>query len=198
VCLGGTFNRLHEGHRLLFQTAFEVGDLVRVGVTSDALVKKLRGARARSVRPFEERLAGVWRLVRPFGEDRVSVVALDDPLAPVDRPEFDAIVVSLDTVHTAEKINAMRRERGLATLKVVIVPMLMAFDGKPISATRILAGEIDEAGRPVRGRAQGAPKKKARGRGTARASGRKAAGKRAPARCAARKGSRAGGPRARR
>src|SRR5262245_38569104 len=91
VCVGGTFNRLHAGHRVLFQTAFAAGDLVQVGVTSDRLVQRLRGKRAKAVRPYAARAADVERLLLPFGPERFVVSALEDPLAPVNRPEFDAI-----------------------------------------------------------------------------------------------------------
>ena len=169
-----------------------------MGVTSDSLVKKLRGPRARLVRPFAERAAAVERLVRPYGAQRVTVVALEDPLAPVERAEFDAIVVSKDTQHTAETINAMRQGRGLPSLKVVVVPLLLAYDGKPISATRILLGEIDEAGKPVQKSTQASRPRKNASPKHGRPTGKKAARKRARGRSEARTGSRAGGPRARR
>jgi cytidyltransferase-like protein len=196
--VGGTFNRLHAGHRLLLSTAFGVGDLVYVGVTSDALVKRMRGQRAKAVRPYAERAEGVRRLLEPFGKDRFTIAALDDPLIPVERPEFDAIVVSHQTLPTAEEINALRQQRGLPALKIVVVPMLKAFDGKPISATRILAGEIDEDGRPAKAAGKPQPRSPGPRRRKARATGRKGAPKGAGARSSARKGSRPAGPRSRR
>jgi pantetheine-phosphate adenylyltransferase len=195
ACLGGTFNRLHAGHRLLFKTAFEVADLVRVGVTSDALVRAMRGPKASHVRPYVQRAAHVERLLRPFGQERFAVVALEDPLAPVGRPEFDAIVVSPDTHKTALVINERRQAAGLPALKVVVVPLLLAHDGKPISSTRVLEGLIDEEGKAVtRAPAGRRPKPAAR----RKAIGTKASAKRARGRSSARTGSRASGPRSRR
>lgn len=202
ACLGGTFNRLHAGHRLLLKTAFEIADSVFVGVTSDALVRRLRGARAQEVRPYAEREALVRRLLEGYAGDRWTVASLDDPYTPVRREEFDAIVVSPETRKTAEEINALRALRGYASIKIVEVAWILAFDGKPISSTRILRGEIDEDGRPVAPPA--APKRRStarprsKRRAAKRPSGKKAAAKPSRARSKARKGSRAGGPRSRR
>lgn len=184
------------------KTAFDLADSVFVGVTSDALVRRLRGESALEVRPFAQREAGVRRLLGGYAPDRWTVAALNDPYTPVRREEFDAIVVSRETRKTAEEINALRALRGYASIKIVEVPWMLAFDGKPISSTRILRGEIDEEGRPVaapasalrRARAKAESKKKP----TKRVSGKKAAAKPSKGRSKARRGSRAGGPRSRR
>ena len=181
VCVGGTFNRLHVGHRALLQAAADVGDLVRVGVTTDPLVARARGPAA-GVRPYRERAADVRRLCREIAPGRATVVPLSDALEPVRRPEFDAIVVSPETLPTAELINAKRRARGARALKIVVVPLVQAFDGRAISSTRVAAGEIDGEGHPAR---------------AGPATGRAGASTGAGGRYGARTGSRAGAPRGR-
>ena len=42
VGVGGTFNVIHKGHELLFETAFTVGDTVEVGLTSDEFAKSIK------------------------------------------------------------------------------------------------------------------------------------------------------------
>jgi len=149
VCVGGTFNRLHAGHRVLFKTAFESAEQVAIGLASDALVRRLRKERAKDVRPYPEREADLRRLLSGFPAERFSLQSLDDPYMPAKREEFDAIVVSPETRKTAEEINALRALRGFADIRIIEAPHVLAYDGQPISSTRILNGEIDEEGRRV-------------------------------------------------
>ena len=154
TCLGGTFNRIHAGHRLLFKAAFESADVVAVGVASDSLVRRLRKSRSAEVRPYAQREADVRRLLQGYRAERFMLASLDDPYTPAKREEFDAIVVSPETRKTAEEINALRALRGFADLRIIEVPHVLAFDGRAVSSTRILAGEIDEEGRPPGGRVE--------------------------------------------
>ena len=79
------------------------------------------------------------------------IFPIDDPYGPcLDSEEIDVIVVSEETAPRAEEINRLRGERGLRPLEVVVVDMLPAEDGKPISSTRIRRGEIDREGRLLR------------------------------------------------
>ncbi len=36
IAIGGTFDKLHDGHKKLLTTAFELGEKVEIGVTSNA------------------------------------------------------------------------------------------------------------------------------------------------------------------
>ena len=38
-CLGGTFDRLHGGHKLLLEVAFKLAKKVLIGITTDNLAK---------------------------------------------------------------------------------------------------------------------------------------------------------------
>ncbi len=61
-------------------------------------------------------------------------------------PEIEAIVVSTETQDRVSNANRRRRELGLSDLKMEIVPMVLAEDGKRISSTRVRAHEIDSNG----------------------------------------------------
>ena len=72
-----------------------------------------------------------------------------DVQAGISEEELEAIVVSEETLYRALEINRIRVEKGLRPLVIVVVPMVLAYDGKPISSSRIRRGEINEEGEPI-------------------------------------------------
>ena len=147
VALGGTFDPVHDGHRALFERAFEVGD-VTVGLTSDELAPKTRHE-DRYVRPFDERKADLEAVLSAFADEydrEFEVRELTEPTGIATEEQFDALVVSPETTDGAQRINDIRAERGFDPLAVEVVDHVTADDGDIISSTRIVKGEIDEHG----------------------------------------------------
>lgn len=147
VVLGGTFDPVHDGHRALFERAFELGD-VTVGLTSDDLAPKTRSV-DRFVRPFDERRTDLEAELRALAEqyDReFEIRELNEPTGIATEPGFDVLIVSPETKAGGEMVNDERVETGLPPLDIEVVDHRYAEDGDVISSTRIVAGEIDEHG----------------------------------------------------
>ncbi|ELZ02540.1 phosphopantetheine adenylyltransferase [Natrialba asiatica] len=152
VALGGTFDPVHDGHRRLFERAFELGD-VTVGLTSDELAPKTRHEE-RTVRSFDDRRADLETELEAIATEydrSFEIRRLEEPTGIATEPQFDYLVVSPETRSGGERINEIRRERGHDPLEVVVVPHLRADDGDIISSTRIVHGEIDEHGTVLEG-----------------------------------------------
>ena len=147
VALGGTFDPVHDGHRALFDRAFELGD-VTVGLTSDELAPKTRHV-DRYVRSYDERKRDLRAELSRFADqyDReFSVRKLEEPTGIATEEGFDVLIVSPETVDGGERVNEIRAEKGLSPLRLEIVEHVPAEDGDRISSTRIVMGEIDEHG----------------------------------------------------
>jgi inosine/xanthosine triphosphatase len=146
VGIGGTFNVLHHGHKVLLDRAFAEGDLVVVGITSDAFARD----RKEDVIPLAQRKEELETYLRTKGTNWSLAVIDSFSGRTEERTDIDALVVSPETKAPAEEINRRRAAKGLPPLKLIIVPHVLAQDSMPISSTRVMSGEIDREGRLLR------------------------------------------------
>ncbi|HNR25862.1 MAG TPA: phosphopantetheine adenylyltransferase [Methanobacteriaceae archaeon] len=140
VAVGGTFDKFHQGHRMLLEKAFQVAQQVLIGVTSDEF-----GGQKGEIEPCNVRMANLNALLE--GHSDYVIARLEEHYGPTIEDEtIEAIVVSPETEPTAQKINQIRKEKGMKPLDIVKIGMVLAEDGKPISSTRIRKGEINPDG----------------------------------------------------
>ncbi|MCZ3364914.1 MULTISPECIES: phosphopantetheine adenylyltransferase [Methanobacterium] len=145
VAVGGTFDHFHRGHEKLLNKAFEIGNYIMVGVTSNEF-----GGKKGNIEPCSKRMFELEEFLQKFNS-RYTLKRLEEPYGPtVHDPEIDAIVVSKETEPVAHKINEIRDEKGIKPLKIFVIGWVLAEDGKPISSTRIRNGEIDRNGKVLK------------------------------------------------
>jgi pantetheine-phosphate adenylyltransferase len=77
---------------------------------------------------------------------RWEIESLSDRFGSALDADFDAIVVSEETLPVAVEINRMRREKKLRKVDIHQITCVLAEDGRWISSTRIWRGEIDVHG----------------------------------------------------
>lgn len=145
VCLGGTFDRIHIGHEKLLKIAFEVGEEVIIGLTSDTKAKKGRGNEKLS--SFKNRYTNLDTFLIKKFDNNFSIVKLNDDWGPGALDEdLDAIIVSEETEKVASELNKKRALEGLNPLDIVTVSLILDKKGEKISSTRIRNSEIDREG----------------------------------------------------
>lgn len=147
ICIGGTFEYLHKGHRALLDRAFSIGKPVCIGLTTDDFAS---ASRKREVIPYEKRKRALESYLKEKGCSDYKIFPLDDKYGDTIEEKYTDIVVSEETVKVAEEINEIRMKNGLKPLKIHLVPHVLADDFLPISSTRIAEGEIDVGGRLLR------------------------------------------------
>ena len=146
VAVGGTFDELHRGHKILLMKAFEVGEHVLIGLCSDKFVKKMGKPHVSA--SYKERLKELEAFLQALGlRNKAEIIPLNDPYGiTITDKCIDALVVSEETEKIAITINQKRSEAGLPPLEIVTISMVPAENCKPISTTRIREGEIDREG----------------------------------------------------
>ncbi len=142
---GGTFDVVHEGHAALLAESFAVADRVVVGLAGDGFAARRGKSPANG---YAARRAALDALMRGrFGAARYDIRELDGEFGPAAlEGNVEALVASEETAGRGAELNRLRRARGLPPVEVVVVPMVLAHDGRRISSTRVRNGEIDARG----------------------------------------------------
>ena len=145
TALGGTFDIIHVGHIELIQKAVDISDKIIIGLTSDAFISKND---KKIINNFEQRSENLEKIIHEkFPDCSFEIAKLDDDFGPaVIQGDVDALVGSEETSKKGDILNALRKERKLDPVEIIIVPMKMASDGNRISSTRIRNSEIDSSG----------------------------------------------------
>ncbi|MGI0037778.1 MAG: phosphopantetheine adenylyltransferase [Nitrososphaera sp.] len=149
VATGGTFDELHVGHLALLSKAFQAGDKVIIGVSTDGFAKK-RGKKLRH--DYGQRVSNLKDIIaKEFGRVDYEIARLDADFGPaVTSGAVGALVASSETQLKGSVLNKMRAKLGLEPVVVIAVDLVKAEDGSPVSSTRIRAGEIDRRGKLVK------------------------------------------------
>ena len=149
AAIGGTFDRLHKGHKTLLRRAFELGEKVLIGLTTPEMVKHKPDWE--KIASYEARETELEKWLDSEGYiGRYIIRPLHDAYGPsITMPELQLIVVSEETCPVAKEINEIRKDNGLPLLHIAVLTMVMAEDRISISSTRIRAGQIDRDGRVI-------------------------------------------------
>jgi len=145
VAMGGTFDIIHSGHMALLNKAFSISTKVIIGVTSDQLAVK-KGKNPEN--DYSKRISLLKSTIEEnFPDSAYEISKLENEFGPAVLEEsVKALIVSEETSDKGILLNKLRAERNLSPVKIVVVPIVLAKDGKAISTTRIKNSEIDSHG----------------------------------------------------
>ena len=145
VAMGGTFDVIHNGHIALLKKSFSISSKVIIGLSSDQLAIK-RGKNL--VNDYSKRFSLLESAIeKNFPNSSYEISKLDNDFGPaIVEGSVKALVVSEETSTKGLHLNELRAERNLPPVEIVVVPMVLAEDGKSISSTRIKNSEIDSNG----------------------------------------------------
>ncbi|GAA6009120.1 putative pantetheine-phosphate adenylyltransferase [Rhodotorula paludigena] len=146
VALGGTFDHLHAGHKILLTMACALcSDKLIVGVSDEVLLQNKKYKHL--LEPLDGRIRAVEQfvaLVRP--SIRCGAVPLQDVYGPTAHdPSVGALVVSDETRSGGDTINTLRREKSLSQLDIYTISLVADDARLPSSAAAAARSPSDPA-----------------------------------------------------
>ena len=141
--LGGTFDHLHEGHKLLLKTALSISEKVEIGLTSQELLKNKQFFS--NLEDYKTRKANLELFISSFTDSaRVNIVEIRNWTEMEEYtkdPDYEGLVVSQETYENAIKLNENREKRGLTPIILIVIPVIKDTNGLKISSTSMRSKE---------------------------------------------------------
>lgn len=131
TALGGTFDHIHDGHKILLTIgAFLTSERLIVGLTDQQLLvnKKFKDM----LQNFQKRRANIESFIQLLKPSlKVEIIPLNDVCGPTGTvPEIESLIVSQETLSGGQIVNKTRQERQMRPLEIVVVNVLGSNGGE--------------------------------------------------------------------
>ncbi len=140
--IGGTFDRLHAGHKLLIETASKGTNHLEIWVTEDEMIRD----KGPDIISYANRVGEIEDFVATLNTSCSLHRLVDEFGGAESRDDIDRIVCTAETRTTCDRINEHRVQHRLQSLDIVVVPHFIDESGEVLSSSRIRSGKVDREG----------------------------------------------------
>jgi pantetheine-phosphate adenylyltransferase len=122
--IGGTFDHLHSGHRILLSmAAWLAEESLTVGVTAQEMLGNKSGFQV--MESIEQRTGKASAFLQRFKVGKYNLTTIHDPFGPTRwDPKLRAIVGSRETLSGCYAVNEERKKAGIELLDIFIIQVI--------------------------------------------------------------------------
>ncbi|XP_046860368.1 bifunctional coenzyme A synthase-like [Xenia sp. Carnegie-2017] len=138
VAVGGTFDRIHNGHRLLLSTSCLLAkSKIVVGVSNDFLL--VNKTLLELIEPLDLRMKNVTEFIEDIKPGLVKdIVPLCDPAGPTKTDAtIDCLVVSDETRNGGQAVNILRKDANLPEMELFSIDLVSNEDVQSSNASKL-------------------------------------------------------------
>ncbi|MBA46388.1 MAG: hypothetical protein CMB31_07375 [Euryarchaeota archaeon] len=142
--LGGTFDRLHDGHLSLIRGIASECDFLQIHVTSDKIARE----KGFFIQNLETRMEQLRVFLLSDKSINASLHVLHDKFGPaVSIEKCSVIGCTEETFSSCEEINQIREKNGLSPLRIVKIDHILDEGGEILSSSRVRSGIVNQNGK---------------------------------------------------
>ncbi len=150
--LGGTFDRLHTGHKLILDLASFYSENIQIGLIDEKYLLNNPKELGRFIQPYKKRHSNLTDYLQSRNR-RCSIVKIDTlgkDKEIASRSDLTALLVSQETYSGALAINNQRKMSKKAPVMIILSPIVTADNGKKLSSSNIRESLVEKGEHEIR------------------------------------------------
>ena len=147
IGLGGTFDRLHHGHKLMFDVAAFFAKEIHLGLTGTSYLMMREKELNKLIQNYQTRYETIINYFEKYKKNilritELSSIGMDQSLA--SESSLEALIVSQETLKGALSINERRMSNNKPTLKILVIPSVLRENGSNESSTKLRYDDLQK------------------------------------------------------
>ncbi len=140
IGLGGTFDRFHNGHKLMLDVAAYFGKEIHLGLIGNSYLIMRPKPLNKIIQNYQARCDTISDYFKKYKENILRITELSSPGMDqklASESSLEALIVSQETLKGALLINKNRIANKKSCLKILVIPFVLRENGSNESSTKL-------------------------------------------------------------